>query len=248
MDTRGKRTYAGALAAAAILTIGLPLAANADTVQVLELGGTNQTLTFKGTGSSSVDLLQLGTCSGGVCTWTEAGPGSTSNGVNQLAGYHGLWSLSTPYGQSTFNITLASGFGGSSNDWGVTQPGPLTFNWGTAGCSGASCYLTGDLELTDILQSGQGGIFNLGLDANLTITGGSLAYLVGSNGTYDYTIDFSSRTGLNQLTDGRTLTATGSSGEVLASTPEPNSEVLLASGLGALLIGSFFKRRLQKAS
>ena len=83
-DTRGIRTYAGALAAAAILTIGLPLAANADT-QVLELGGTNQILTFKGTGSASVDLLKLGTCSSGVCTWAEAGPGSISNGVNQLA-------------------------------------------------------------------------------------------------------------------------------------------------------------------
>jgi hypothetical protein len=239
--------YAGALAAAAILTIGLPLAANADT-QVLDLGGTNQILTFKGTGSASVDLLQLGTCSGGACTWAESGPGSISTGVNQLAGYSGLWSLSTPYSSSTFNLTLASGFGGDANDWGVTQPGPLTFDWGTAGCSGSSCYLTGSLELTDILQSGKGGIFNLGLDANLTITGGSLAYLVGPTGTYDYTIDFSSSRGLNQLTDGRTLTATGSSGEVLASTPEPNSEVLLASGLGALLIGSFLKRRWQQAS
>jgi len=247
MDTRGKRTYAGALAAAALLMVGLPLAANADT-QVLELGGTNQTLTFKGTGSASVDLLQLGTCSLGVCTWAESGPGSMSNGVNQLAGNEGLWSLSIPYSGSTFNITLNSGFGGDSSDWGVTQPGPLTFDWGTAGCSGSGCYLTGTLQLTDILQSGKGGVFNLGLDANLTITGGSLASLVGPNGTYDYTIDFSSRTGLNQLTDGRTLTATGSSGEVLASTPEPNSEVLLASGLGALLIGSFFKRRWQKAS
>ena len=248
MDAKGKRTCAGALAAAAILMIGLPLAANADTAQVLELGGTNQALTFKGTGSSSQDLLELGLCSGGVCTWAEAGPGSMSNGVNQLAGYQGLWSLNIPYSSSTFNITLNSGFGGNSNDWGVTQPGPITFDWGTAGCSGSSCYLTGALQLTDILQSGQGGVFDLGLDANLTITGGSLAYLVGANGIYDYTIDFSSRTGLNQLTDGRTLTATGSSGEVLASTPEPNSEILLASGLGALLIGSVLKRRWQSAS
>jgi hypothetical protein len=122
----------------------------------------------------------------------------------------------------------------------------LTFDWGTAGCSASSCYLTGTLQLTDILQSGQGAVINLGLDANLTITGGSLAYPVGS--IYDYTIDFSSRTGLNQLTEERLLKATGSSGEVLASTPKPNSEILLASGLQALLIGSVLRRRWQSAS
>ena len=96
------------------------------------------------------------------------------------------------------------------------------------------------------LQSGQGGVIKLGPDANLTITGGSLAYLVGLNGVCDRTIDFSSRTGLNQLTEGRLLKATGPSGEVLASTPEPNSEILLASGLGALLIRFGFEAPVAK--
>ena len=245
--TRGK-TYAQALALAVVIMVGLPIAAKADSIQVLLLGGTNQTLTFKGTGSSSVDLLELGMCSGGVCTWAESGPGSISTGLNQLAGYSGLWALSTAYSGSTFNLMLTSGFGGDSNDWGISQPGPITFDWGTAGCSGAGCYLTGTLELADIFQSGKGGVFNLGLDANLTITGGSLASLVGSNGSYDYTINFSTGTSLHNLTDGRTLTATGSSGEVLASTPEPNSLILLASGLGALMIGSFLRRRSPQAN
>jgi len=38
MDVRRERMYAGALVAAAILMIGLPLAAHADSVQVLEAG------------------------------------------------------------------------------------------------------------------------------------------------------------------------------------------------------------------
>jgi hypothetical protein len=256
MDTRGKRTYAGVLAAAAILTIGLPLAANADTVEVLNLGGTNTKLTFEGTSTSGEDLLQLGTtklgtCSGGVCTWAEMQLGSSSNGVNQLFPNVGLWSLSTPY--SDDNIMLKSGFNNNPNDWGVTQPGTITFDWGKkAGCSGStgpnSCYLTGSLQLIDISQSGTLGSFNsFGFDANLTIMGGTLAHLVGPSVEYTYGIDFPSNTSLN-LKDGQTLTATGSEGEVLASTPEPNSEILLASGLGALLIGSFFKRRWQNAS
>lgn len=247
MRVCGKRTYAVAIAAA-ILMIGLPLAAHADNIQVLLLGGTSQTLTFRGTGNADVDTLELGTCSTGICTWAESGKGSISVGLNQLAGYSGLWSLSTSYTGSPFSLTLTSGFEGNSNDWGISQPKPLTFDWGTAGCSGASCYLTGTLELTDILQSGQGGIFDLGLDANLTITGGTLANLVGPVGSYDYTVDFSSNKSLHQLTDERTLTATGSSGEVLASTPEPNSLVLLASGIGALLMGSLMRRRQSESS
>jgi hypothetical protein len=243
MYASGMRKFAGAVAAAAILTIGLPLAARADNVQVLLLGGTTQTLTFQGTGNSNVDVLKLGTCASGICTWAEAGKGSISSGLNQLEGYTGLWSLSTPYSGNPFNLTLTSGFGGNSNDWAISQENPLTFDWGAQGCSGSSCYLTGTLELTDILQSGQGGIFDLGLDANLTITGGSLANLVGPSGIYDYTVDFSSNKSLHQITDDRTLTATGSSGEVLASTPEPESLVLLASGLCTLLAGSFFRRR-----
>jgi len=240
MHVFGKRTYAGAIAAA-ILMIGLPLAARAD--NVLVLGYTNQPLTFRGTGNPNVDTLELGSCSSGICTWAESGAGSISTGSNQLAGYSGLWSLSTSYTGSPFNLTLTSGFGGNSNDWAISQPNPLTFSWGTAGCSGTNCYLTGTLELSDILQLGQGGVSNLGLDADLTITGGTLASLVGPTGSYDYTVDFSSSKSLHQITDERTLTATGSSGEVWASTPEPNSLVLLASGIGALLVGSLMRRR-----
>lgn len=241
-----KRLHAGILALAAIAVVGIPLTASAD--QVLLLGGTSQSITFRGTSSSTVDLLQLGTCSLGICTWTQSGAGNVSPGANQLAGYSGVWSLSVPYSGSPDNLTLNSGFGGNANDWGVTQPSAITFDWGTAGCSGSGCYLTGSLELNDILQSGQGGIFNLGLDADLTITGGSLASLVGSSTTYDYTIDFASGKNLSNLGPEGSLTATGSSGEVLTNTPEPNSQMLVASGLGLLLAGFIMRRRLGHAS
>jgi hypothetical protein len=247
-----KRLHAGVLALAAVVIVGIPLTASADNVEVL-LGPTNQSITFTGTSSSTADLLQLGTCSSGICTWAESG-GSilhpyVSSGENQLGGYSGVWSLSIPYTGSTDNLTLAfSGSDGTTTDWDVKQPYAITFDWGTAGCSGSGCYLTGSLELTNIQQTGNGGIFDLGVDANLTITGGSLASLVGTSGNYDYTINFASGTSLSDLGNGKTLEATGSSGEVLANTPEPNSQMLVASGLGLLLVGAMMRRRLGHAS
>jgi hypothetical protein len=247
-----KRLHAGVLALAAVVIVGIPLTASADNVEVL-LGPTNQSITFTGTSSSTADLLQLGTCSSGICTWAESG-GSilhpyVSSGENQLGGYSGVWSLSIPYTGSTDNLTLAfSGSDGTTTDWDVKQPYAITFDWGTAGCSGSGCYLTGSLELSDILQSGKGGIFNLGLDADLTITGGSLASLVGTSGTYDYTINFATNKNLGKLGREGSITATGSSGEVLSSVPEPNSQLLVASGLGLLLVGAFMRRRLGHAS
>ncbi|HEY6291673.1 MAG TPA: hypothetical protein VI455_08965 [Terriglobia bacterium] len=233
--------YTTILAAAVLLAVGLPATVRADSIQILLLGGTTQQITFKGSSNANTDLLQLGSCSAGTCTWAES-KGSLSSGQNPLAGYTGVWSLSIPYSGSTYNLPLSNIGGG---DWSVTQPSDINFTWGSAGCSGSGCYLTGDLQLNDILQKGSGGVFNLGLDANLIITGGSLASLVGSQDIYDYNIDFKTGKSLGSLGPEGFLTASGSSGEVLTPTPEPMSGLLLSSGFGLLLLGGGL-RRLQR--
>lgn len=214
--------------------LGSAATAKADNIQFLLLGGTTQKLTFTGTGRSGTVLLQLGTCSSGTCDWAEQGKGSISLGQNQLNGYSGLWSLTIPYsGTDTDNITLTSGFDGSPTNFGVSQPSPITFSWGTAGCTGAACLLTGSLELIDLVESGSGGNFNLDMGVDLTITGGTLASLVGVNDIYDYTITFGGAA--VGLPGARTRTAVGSSGGVQQMvTPELASLVLFGTGLGVL--------------
>jgi len=230
--------YTTILAAAVLLAVGLPASVKADNLQILLLGGTTQKITFHGTSNPDTDLLQLGSCSGGTCTWAES-TGSLSYGQNALAGNSGVWSLSIPYSGSQFNITLNNAGG---NDWAITQPSDITFTWGSAGCTGSGCYLTGNLQLIDIIQEGQGGVFNLGLDANLIITGGSLANLVGATNIYDYNIDFTTNKSLGKLGPEGVLTAGGSSGEVLTPTPEPMSGLLLSSGFGLMLLGGGLRR------
>lgn len=226
------------LAIAVLVGMGLAVPASADTIQILLLGGTSQKITFQGTSNSSSVLLQLGTCSAGTCTWSEAGKGSVSYGQNQLSGYSGVWSLSIPEtGNNTYNLTLNSGYNGDTNDWGITQPSAINFDWGKPGCSGSSCLLTGDLQLGDLLQSGGGGVFNLSMDANLVITGGSLASLINRDDMFDYTVAFNTDTGLGSLRNGQLLTATGSSGEVQTPTPEPTSLLLFGAGVGLLGLG-----------
>ena len=213
--------------------LGPALTANADDIQFLLLGGTTQKLTFTG-GKSGVVLLQLGTCNKGLCDWAEQGKGSVSVGQNPLAGYSGLWSFSIPYsGNNKSNITLTAGFNGDPRDFSVTQPSPITFDWGTAGCTGASCLLTGNLELLDLIESGGGATFNLGLSVNLTITGGMLASLVGANDILNYTIAFS-----GPVVGGRRTASgtSGSAGSTLMATSELGSLVLLGTGVAFLAL------------
>jgi hypothetical protein len=235
LTSRERRIRQAILAASVLAGLASASLVRADDIQFLLLGGTSQKLTFLGSGDSNTVLIQLGSCSNGICDWTEQGRGSVSYGANQLAGYSGLWSLSIPYtGTNTFNLTLTPGFNGNPSDWGVSQPSPINFTWGTAGCSGANCLLAGNLELTDLVESGNGGTFNLGMDVDLIITGGILASLVNQNDILDYTITFSPGTGT-------TRKASGSSGEAAMPTSELGSLLLLGTGLG--LLG--FVRRLR---
>jgi hypothetical protein len=235
LTSRERRIRQVILAASVLAGLASASLARADDIQFLLLGGTTQKLSFLGSVNSNTVLIQLGSCSNGICDWKEQGRGSISEGQNQLAGFSGLWSLSIPYtGTNTFNLTLTPGFNGNPSDWGVSQPSPINFTWGNAGCSGASCLLTGNLELTDLVESGNGATFNLGMDIDLSITGGILASLVNQSDILDYTINFSAGTG-------RTRTAIGSSGEAATPTSELGSLVLLGTGLS--LLG--FVRRLR---
>jgi len=102
--------------------------------------------------------------------------------------------------------------------------------------------LTGTLQLVSLAETGKTGTFNEDLTANIVVTGGSLASILGPEAVLSITVDFASKDKLRlgTLTSGQTVAAKISDGE-LTPTAEPVSMVLVGSGL--LLLGGFVRRR-----
>ena len=129
----------------------------------------------------------------------------------------------------------------------LTQNAPLTFNYGT-GCAtlASTCWLTGNLFLTDVTQSGNAGVFNDSLLVNLIVTGGQLATTFGVNGIVQFTLHFQSTTDLIALftskTAGTTLGGYITSGAVFKAS-EPSTLPLLGSTLLAF-VGLAWKNKL----
>ena len=189
----------------------------------ITLDGSSNSMTFTGTGGGN---------------WTLSLP---SVGLKDTAFGSGTLYTSTSY---PFIITQGAGVtitgtetGPGSNVWNITQSGALDFSFGTGGS-----LLTGTLQLVSLAETGKTGTFNEDLTANIVVTGGSLASILGPEAVLSITVDFASKDKLRlgTLTSGQTVAAKISDGE-LTPTAEPVSMVLVGSGL--LLLGGFVRRR-----
>jgi hypothetical protein len=193
----------------------------------INLNGSASTLTFTGDGPGSPPTISLtlgALCPSGKCA------------ANQSGGPSGFYDITGSPSITLTNVNPA--------EWTVAQSAPLTFSFcSTLDCAGLGnvTYLTGNLKLVDLLQGGNSGTFNYTGNANLTVTGGTLAFT--SQGIADLNITFLSVTNLTLL-----LGTTNSDGGVKISsgtidpTPEPSSMLLF--GTGFLLIGGILRRRL----
>ena len=186
--------------------------------------------------------------------WTLTFPGNPLIGVANGAPGTPLASLTGYYFISDTGVTITGTNtsymlfpGGNTAIWNVTQNSPLSFTIcpTSTACGPSTALLTGTLELVNLTQTVftgapySTGVFNGGLTANLTITGGSDASLITPYAQASITIDLPP-TNLATLPSKSTLTGTISSGEILP-TPEPVSMALVGSGL--ILLGALVRRR-----
>jgi hypothetical protein len=211
------------LTLAALVVIGLtlcsiPAAAQSEII----LGSSNGLLIFQGMGAGTSTLsLTLGSCKAGVCKL-----GGTAHGTgNLLSGPAPYVFLST---LGSITLSLVDKVAGL---WNITQTSPIDFSYGKNGS-----LLTGTLDLLSLekIPGGKGGLFNYLENANLMITGGSLASFFTADAILDVTIRFRTTEGLDTLLGTtKKVGAEIAHGEILA-TPEPSTGFLLGSGLLAL--------------
>jgi len=218
-----------ALVAIGLLLSSIPAAAQSQ----ITLGGSRGLLLFQGMGPSSPNSLSLnfGSCKNGICSL-----GGTASGTGQLLSGPTSYQFINTAGAIT--LTLANA---ALNQWNVLQTSNTIFNYGTNGS-----LLSGFLDLLNFQQNpgSKGGEFNYTGNANLTITGGSLASAFSSsNGVLDLTVFFRSTTNLESLLGGSAKIGSQiASGSVLPS-PEPSSILMLGSGL--MLAGGMLRSKLR---
>jgi hypothetical protein len=195
--------------------------------------------------ATAQNQIALGDSASNSLTFTSTGAGGwtlslTPNPLNcsgkndcSATGEAGWSAISGTYSINQNGVTITgTPVSGQTGYWTITQSGAMLFSIGSE--------LTGNLYLLNLAQTGKTGAFNYDLAANLTITGGSLASLVGNGAECQLDIEFDSSTALGSLKSGQTLGARISSGEIDA-TPEPGSMALV--GIGLLLGGIVLRRR-----
>jgi hypothetical protein len=218
----------GSLIMATLLMSALSARANQITFE-----DSTQPLTFSGMGSSTMLSLTLGTCTKGACVLSGLAVGDDS-----LASV-GTYSFISAPGSLSLNFITSSA---NESEWSVTQNKPIVFQYGTNGS-----LLNGDLTLLTFQETSKQGTFNYDEELNLTVTGGSLANVFGSNGTADLLITFSSNQDIDSMrgtgSSGTVQTAHISSGELvpLVATPEPGSAstvflALVIMGVGGTIL------------
>jgi hypothetical protein len=184
-----------------------------------------------GSGSPNTLSLNFGSCKSGTCSL-----GGTGNGTGALTSGPSPYQFINTAGAIT--LTLANA---ALGEWNVSQTSATIFNYGSNGS-----LLSGTLDLLNFVQTlgTSGGMFNYTGNANLMITGGSLASAFAStNGILDIKIFFRSATNIESLlgNSGRIGSQIASGGVLPA--PEPSSILMLGSGL--MLAGGMLRSKLR---
>jgi len=186
--------------------------------------------------------ITLGPSSGNI-TFTSNGSGSATVSLGTLTGT-AFGTGAAASGPAAYSLTQSGNINMTYNGtfWDITQDNPISFCYGGSGsCDGS--LLTGDLQLVSFFQTGKSGTFNGNLEANLTITGGSLAGVFGGIGhaaMLSFTVDLASLNGDLSTTEG-SFSGPISAGE-LKPVPEPATLGMLGTGL--MLLGGAIRRRL----
>jgi hypothetical protein len=224
----GKMTVGSLLLSVFLATVGT---AKAQTQ--ITLGSSSQEVTFTGMGASdpTQEAITLGQCAKGSCTMSGMASGSGALGSGPAR-----YSLTS--GLGSIVATLANA---ALGQWTISQTGPILFNYGPSGS-----LLKGDLNLLTFQEApgSHAGSFNYEGMANLVVTGGSLAAVLGDAGIVDLTVAYTFKqftsTGKNVMSLlGTTNSISGrlSGGELLPA-PEPSAFLIFVLGSVLLLLGS----------
>jgi len=199
----------------------------------VDLGMTNESLKFTGTGSSNSVSLDLGACSGGTCTLT-----GLANGYGTFGNpAHATFQITSP---ANINLMLTDP---TLNIWTAqTNANAIHFQYGPGGS-----LLTGYMNLLQFQEVSplvsHGNDWYLGT-SQVTITGGSLDRTGGMSAQYLF---------VNSPAYFNTLLAPSSRGGTISTrwgegpifpTPEPASLLLLGSGF--LVAGGVVRTRLRQ--
>src|SRR5262249_1911417 len=126
--------------------------------------------------AGSINEIVLGGSTGAPIKFTGTGGGQfdvTLNIQNLLAQGFGTLSSSGFYSIVNNGATVFSNGSCGTGCFMLGQSGPISFKYGST--AGSGDLLTGNLYLTNIVQTAQGGgIFNDQLVINLVVTGGDL--------------------------------------------------------------------------
>jgi len=207
----------GRLTTAALVAIGLMLGSAFSAAQnQITLGGSAQSVTFQGsTGSSTTENVALGKCTSSTCV-----VGGSAWGQGTLSS-SGSYSITSAVNSLTVTlVNMASGL------WTFTQSSTINFAYGPSGS-----LLSGTLDLSNLSQTP--GTTAAVAYAALTVTGGSLASLIGTAGVMDVLIKFNTKTNLESLLGTNNSIKGKVSSGALTAAPEPSSILLLGSGLFA---------------
>jgi len=227
-----------ALSVLTMLTIAVSTATAQDQIDMAISAANSLTFTSTGTPNSS----------GWTLSFTPNPLTGQAFGVDALAPITGYYFISdTGVTITGTNTSYTPFLGGSTATWNISQNSALSFSIcpTKAACGPSIALLTGSLQLLNMSQTVITGaplstaVFNSGLMANLTITGGSDASLITPQAQASITIDLPP-TNLATLPSGSKLSGYVSSGEILP-TPEPVSMALVGSGL--VLLGALVRRR-----
>ncbi len=204
----------------------------------ITLGSASESITFKGMGSSdpSQESITLGQCANATCTLM-----GTASGTGLLSSGPARYSFT-----STLGSIVATLVDAATGEWAISQSAPILFNYG-----GKASLLTGDLDLLTFQEApgSHQGAFNYEGMANLEITGGSLAGVLGSMGIVDLSVTYSFKQYTSTTKNVMTLLGTSNSitgfmnGGELLPTPEPSSLAIFLLGAVTLLVGSLLRRK-----